>query len=30
MITRRVAPSEWQSALRRGPEDVKVVLDFTL
>jgi hypothetical protein len=30
MITRRVAPSEWPSALHRGPEDVKVVLDFTL
>src|SRR3546814_13441263 len=30
LISRRVALAQWQDALERRPDDVKVVLDFTL
>ncbi|HEX7071407.1 MAG TPA: glucose 1-dehydrogenase [Rhodothermales bacterium] len=30
LITRRVPPEEWEDALARHPDDVKVVIDFTL
>ncbi|MBT2321544.1 glucose 1-dehydrogenase [Variovorax paradoxus] len=29
LISRRVAPEHWAEALRKQPDDVKVVLDFT-
>lgn len=29
LITRRVAPEEWPSALEKQPEDIKVVVDMT-
>jgi threonine dehydrogenase-like Zn-dependent dehydrogenase len=30
LISRRVAPEDWHDALTRRPDDIKVVLDFTL
>jgi threonine dehydrogenase-like Zn-dependent dehydrogenase len=30
LITRRVPLSQWQDAFVRRPDDIKVVLDFTL
>ncbi len=29
LITRRVAPEEWPTALEKSPEDIKVVVDMT-
>jgi threonine dehydrogenase-like Zn-dependent dehydrogenase len=29
MITRRVPINRWQDALKREPDDIKVILDFT-
>ena len=29
LITRRLTPEEWPSALERDPEDIKVVVDMT-
>jgi threonine dehydrogenase-like Zn-dependent dehydrogenase len=29
LITRRVAPEEWPLALKKRPEDIKVVIDMT-
>jgi threonine dehydrogenase-like Zn-dependent dehydrogenase len=29
LITRRVTPEEWQLALKKRPEDIKVVIDMT-
>ena len=30
LISRRVAIADWASAFRRQPDDIKVVIDFTL
>ena len=30
LISRRVPLSNWQEALERRPDDIKVVIDFTL
>jgi threonine dehydrogenase-like Zn-dependent dehydrogenase len=29
LITRRVAPEDWPLALKKGPEDIKIVIDMT-
>jgi hypothetical protein len=30
LVTRREALDNWRSALRRQPDDIKTVIDFTL